>query len=93
MKTDSENMKKFKHLVVLPLYIYLFARKWLFAFNKVVFTLSLRGIGILNNENDAISGENWFLEQISELLENSTVFGRCKYWELLRQDKIVCSYS
>lgn len=73
MKTDSKNIKRLKHLVVLPLYRYLFARKWLFAFNKAVFTLSLRGIGILNSEDDAISGENWFLEQISDLLENSTV--------------------
>lgn len=73
MKTDSKNIKRIKHLVILPLYRYLFARKWLFALNRAVFTLSLRGIGILNNEDDAISGEKWFLEQISGLLKNSTV--------------------
>lgn len=71
--TNSIDMEKIKHSIVLPLYRYLFVRKWLFELNKAVFTLSLRGLGILNSENDSISGEKWFLKNIACLLDNSVV--------------------
>ncbi len=65
--------KTIKHSVILPIYRFLFARNFLYTINKAVFTLSLRGIGILNNENIKISGEEWFIKRIATLLENSVV--------------------
>ena len=42
----------------------LFARPSLYLFNKVLFDLSIRGMGIQNYANDRISGESFFLEKI-----------------------------
>jgi len=67
------NTKAVKHSVILPIYRFLFARNFLYAINKAVFTLSLRGIGVLNNENTKISGEEWFIKKTANLLEDSFV--------------------
>ena len=43
------------------LYRYFFARKCFFGFHRALYNLSLRGLGVLNYENDRISGEKTFL--------------------------------
>lgn len=67
------NVKNVMRYVVLSLYRYIFVRKYLFKLNKAIFTLSLRGIGVFNSENDRVSGEEFFLSNIASLLDNSTV--------------------
>ncbi|WP_158748680.1 FkbM family methyltransferase [Acidobacterium sp. S8] len=51
-------------------YAYLFARKKFYRFNRILFNLSLRGLGILNYKNDIVSGERRFLErQLQKVIE------------------------
>lgn len=45
-------------------YRFLFARPRLYPLNKLLFNLSLRGMGLQNYENDRISGEASFLERM-----------------------------
>jgi FkbM family methyltransferase len=42
-------------------YRFLFARRQFYSLNRFLHTLSLRGIGVLNFENDRVSGEDHFL--------------------------------
>jgi FkbM family methyltransferase len=46
---------------VFRIYGTFFTRKYFFKLNKFLFNLSLRGIGVLNYENDFLSGEDNFL--------------------------------
>jgi len=48
--------------VLINLYRWLFLRKRCYRFNRFVFNLALRGMGIFNYETDRLSGEKWFLE-------------------------------
>lgn len=41
-------------------YSRLFTRKWLFKWHKRLYLLGLRGMGMLNHEDDFISGESYF---------------------------------
>ncbi len=50
--------------VIATIYRRLFARPAFYLFNKFLFDLSIRGMGLLNYENDQISGESFFLKQI-----------------------------
>lgn len=43
-------------------YRFLFARRQFYPMNRFLHTLSLRGIGVLNFENDGVSGEEHFLK-------------------------------
>lgn len=43
-------------------YIFIFARKALYSFNLLLYKLSMRGLGIMNHENDIISGEDAFVK-------------------------------
>jgi len=43
-------------------YVFLFARKALYSVNLLLYKLSMRGLGIMNHENDDISGENAFVK-------------------------------
>jgi len=43
-------------------YVFIFARKALYSFNLLLYKLSMRGLGIMNHENDDISGENAFVK-------------------------------
>lgn len=58
---------------IMRLYRKVFARKCLFRFNKLLFDLSLRGLGIFNFENDAVSGELWFFRNMLAKQKNLTV--------------------
>lgn len=43
-------------------YVFIFARKALYPINLLLYKLSMRGLGIMNHENDYISGENAFVK-------------------------------
>lgn len=51
----------------------LFARKAFYSFNKLLFHMSLRGLGILNYENHKLSGEEAFLRLIAEAWDKPLV--------------------
>ncbi len=44
------------------IYRFLFARRIFYKFNKLIYSFALRGLGILNYENDQVSGEAFFLK-------------------------------
>lgn len=55
------------------LYRFLFLRKSFFKLNRYLFLLSLRGMGILNYENDQVSGEESFIKKMASLLKDRVV--------------------
>ncbi|KAM3098416.1 FkbM family methyltransferase [Phormidesmis sp. 146-12] len=59
--------------VLIRIYRLIFLRKSLFRLNQLIFQLSLRGIGLLNYDDDQQSGEDAFLNQISEFLDDGVV--------------------
>ncbi len=50
--------------IIIKVYRALFLRRRFYKFNKFVFTLGLIGQGILNYENDRMSGEDFFLRRL-----------------------------
>lgn len=42
-------------------YVFIFARKALYPVNLLLYKLSMRGLGIMNHENDHVSGEDAFI--------------------------------
>lgn len=48
------------------LYVFVFARKTLYRFNMLMYKLSMRGIGIMNHENDRVSGEEAFVKYMKK---------------------------
>jgi len=52
--------------VIKQIYVFIFARKFFFGFNSMLHGLSLNGLGILNYENDNVSGEKKFIEYLTE---------------------------
>lgn len=50
--------------VIFNLYRKLFSRRRFYRFNLTLFHLGLRGMGVLNHENDTISGERHFIHKI-----------------------------
>ena len=55
--------------IILAGYQFLFARKAFYKFNKGLYYLSLRGLGILNYENYKLSGEQAFIEPYCSTLK------------------------
>jgi FkbM family methyltransferase len=45
-------------------YVFIFARKAFYAINLLLYKLSMRGLGIMNYENDYVSGENAFIKYL-----------------------------
>ncbi|MVT10608.1 FkbM family methyltransferase [Chitinophaga tropicalis] len=43
-------------------YVFLFARKALYSVNLLIYKLSMRGLGVMNYENDHVSGESAFIK-------------------------------
>lgn len=58
---------------LLKMYRVIFAWPIFYRFNKVVYRLSLSGMGILNFEDDRISGEYWFLQSTLKNRRNGVV--------------------
>jgi FkbM family methyltransferase len=48
--------------IIKKIYVFLFARKALYRINLLLYKLSMTGIGILNYENDRVSGEKAFIK-------------------------------
>jgi len=59
---------------IFEMYSFLFARKIFRKWNRGLFELSLRGLGIRNVQDDAASGERRFLEDVLGPLESPIVF-------------------
>ncbi len=49
--------------LIFKIYRIIFARKFFVKFNRILYHLSLNGIGILNYKNSKISGEDIFLRR------------------------------
>jgi FkbM family methyltransferase len=60
--------------LIYDLYRLLFARTVFYKFNKLLYQLSVRGIGILNYESDKLSGEEYFIEHHVSKIRNGVVF-------------------
>lgn len=58
---------------LLRIYTFFFAKKVFFRFNKLLYYFSLRGLGVLNYENDKVSGEDFFLKKMFLENKNMTV--------------------
>jgi len=59
--------------IFLVIYRFLFARKAFYKFNKGLYYLSLRGLGILNYESYKLSGEQAFIESHFSTLKEGVV--------------------
>ncbi len=57
----------------LRIYRYIFCRPFFYRFNLHLYKLSLRGIGVLNSEGPAITGEKWLLERLHLTAKISTI--------------------
>jgi hypothetical protein len=55
--------------ILLKTYRILFLKNSFFKINKMLFSLSLIGMGILNYENDQVSGEDFLLKKLAKLCE------------------------
>lgn len=49
---------------LMSIYQFLFVRKRLYWLNRIIYRLSLRGIGVWNVQNDRTSGERYFLQKL-----------------------------
>ncbi len=58
---------------LLDIYTFLFSRKSFHAFNRALFGASVRGLGMLNFQNDIVSGEARFLDTYLAKYEEPTV--------------------
>ena len=61
-------------LLIFKIYRMIFVRKIFIKFNRILYHLSLNGIGILNFENSKISGENIFLKKYLKVKTVKTIF-------------------
>lgn len=60
-------------ITINTIYRAIFARKLFFSLNKLLFNLSLRGLGILNYENERLSGEPNFLKRLAQVLKQPVI--------------------
>jgi FkbM family methyltransferase len=54
----------------MSIYRRIFARRFFFRINKVLFDFSLRGLGVLNYETEKLSGEDYFLHKLLPTIIN-----------------------
>lgn len=59
--------------LIISIYRFLFARAMFYRLNKLLYRCSLSGLGILNYENDSVSGEKRFLRQLLPIGKPATV--------------------
>lgn len=62
--------------LVCDLYRLLFAKRFFYKFNKLLYNLSLRGLGVLNFDSDrlSISGEDYFVKHYASKIGKGIVF-------------------
>ena len=58
--------------VLYRVYAYIFGKKLFFNFNKFLFQLSLRGMGILNHETAYLTGESYWLKKYLKGIKKPT---------------------
>jgi FkbM family methyltransferase len=73
-KRLSSYRKEFMIEIIYNLYAYIFSKPWLIKFNKLLFNLSLRGLGVLNYKTNYQSGEIDWLKSYLSRIENPVVF-------------------
>jgi FkbM family methyltransferase len=73
MATKTRSRSKRSREAVYRWYSAWFAKTYLYKFNKFLFNLGLRGIGILNYADTRLSGEECFLQKFSRAYPNPTV--------------------
>ena len=56
---------------IIDIYVFLFARIRFLKFNKLLYRLSLAGMGILNYKTSKVSGEKAFIEKFPRFLQKS----------------------
>jgi FkbM family methyltransferase len=61
-------------LVLFKIYRAIFGRKMFYNFNRLLYRCSLSGMGVLNYENDIVSGERKFLAKRVSTIKNAVVF-------------------
>lgn len=59
--------------LIIRIYRKLLVRKSMYSFNKLLFSLSLRGLGILNYENFKVSGEEWLANNLNEIFKTGHI--------------------
>jgi FkbM family methyltransferase len=86
--------------LILKLYRFLFARKVVYKLNKFFLFCCLRGLGMLNCESLAISGEKYFLDKLVSGLKLRTVLdvggNKGEYARMIRElcpDAKICSFE
>jgi FkbM family methyltransferase len=74
LKIQFKDNKMFRG--IFNIYRGIFARPIFLKFNMLIFQLSLRGLGILNYENDKVSGESHFIKNILSqvTIKNAPIF-------------------
>lgn len=85
---------------IFGLYRFLFARKVTYKLNKFLLFCCLKGMGMLNHENDEVSGERSFLAMVAAHLKLTTVFDvgghKGEYAQMIREvypDARICSFE
>lgn len=97
MKKLKKKIYKFIEFIYLKYFISI----RFYSFNKFLFRMSLRGLGILNYKNDYVSGENYFLRSYLKSLNNKPIIfdiGACSgsYTNLckeIRSDSIIYAFE
>lgn len=56
------------------IYAFIFGRIFLMKFNKFLYQLSIRGMGIMNHENEYLNGENKFLSNLLKHTQKPVIF-------------------
>lgn len=60
--------------IIYSSYRLFFSSKVFYNFNKLLYNLSLRGLGVLNFESDKISGENAFIKDYLSIINKGVIF-------------------
>lgn len=60
--------------LILNAYRFFFAKKLFFKFNRLLYKLSIRGMGILNFESDRLSGEENFIKSYVPQIKGGIIF-------------------
>lgn len=60
--------------IIIDIYAQLFGRRAFYKLNKLLYLLSIRGIGILNYKNDHLSGERHFINSLKKRYNSNEVY-------------------
>ena len=60
--------------IVSKIYHFILGRKFFYRLNNFIYYLSLKNIGVLNYENNNVSGETYFLKKYVSKIKNGVIF-------------------